>query len=560
MDSHDTADNLVEALVRAARRGDRGLTFVGTREAIELPYAELYERARRVAGGLRELGLQPGQALILLLNTGPAFAELFFGAQLAGLTPCPVSFPLGFQVREALQRRLLPFARRVEAAALVVEPALEQVALQAMEGTVPVHTPGRVPRRDPGDLPARVASARPALLQFTSGSTTRPRACVLSHRAVTTNARQIGWGIEVQPGLDSVCAWLPLHHDMGLIGCLLFSLVHGLDCYLMTPGRFLRRPASWLQTISRYRATLSPAPAFAYTQCTRRIRDAHLDGVDLSCWRVAFVGAEPINARELRAFVDRFAPRGLRAEALLPCYGLAEASLAVTFSPPATRFATCRASRAALAEQRRYVAARGDEDAVELVDCGRAMRGLEVSVVDEGGAALPRGRVGEIVVRGPTLFDGYHGQPDETARCLRDGALHTGDLGFCGARGELYITGRLKDVVIIHGNNYSPSEFEWIVGAVPGIRADNVAAFGVPDARTGSEVLGILAETDSRNPAEVEAVEERVRREVMLGAGLKVSLLVLAPPGTVPKTSSGKVRRAAAQQLALQREAGQGGS
>ncbi len=544
------APDLVTSLRRAAQAsGDRGIVFVSRRGDTRVSYAELWERALARAGGLAALGLGPGRAVVLVLDTGPDLVELILGALVLGALPVCVGPPTGFQTLEAFGGKLFGTVRSVDAGLVIVGDRLRS-ELPTNSG-LRVVSPSDVRPGLPPE-PHRPHPSDVAFIQLTSGTTAQPRACAMSHGAVVTNMRRIAADIDLDPASDKLCSWLPFHHDMGL-SVLHYGVLWGLDFVLLKPGDFLRRPASWFQAISRHRASLAPAPTFAYTYCTRRIRDRDLEGVDLSCWRNAWVGAEPVHPGALRGFTERFAPLGFSDTTFLPCYGMAETTLAVTFKPHTEPFRTVRASRDALGRAGRLAPPSSEvEDAVELVSCGRPLPDITLDIVGNDGDSLPTGHVGEVVVDSPCLFSEYRGDPEATARALRGGRLFTGDVGFLDDRGELFVTGRLKDLIIIHGKNLAPAEVEWIVGAVPGIEPDAVAAFGISDPSTGEEGLGILAGTKRSEPAERSALEENVRASVRSHLGLGVAQLHLVPRRTIPKTSSGKVRRKAAQQIAVE--------
>ncbi len=407
---------------------------------------------------------------------------------------------------------------------------LPKVPMEAME-PVPV---------EPSDL---------ALVQFSSGTTVDPKPVALSHRAVAAQVDILNsfWQ-DTEELRHSAVSWLPLYHDMGLIGCVFPALARDATLTLIGPELFVTRPALWLRALSRYRATISPAPNFAYSLCVTRVSDAEMEGADLSGWRTALNGAESVAPSVLRAFCDRFARWGFRPEALTPVYGLSEAALAVTFSDLDRPFRTGRFDREGLS---REGSARIDENGREIASVGRPVPGFRLRIVDEAGNELPEGRVGRVWIAGPSLMDGYLGDPEATARALRDGWLDTGDLGFLH-EGELFLTGRAKDVVILRGRNYAPDEIERAVDGIPGVREGCVvAASWLPEDAPG-ETLALFVET-SRNakPSEVEALPEACRKAVLGSLDLEVDEVVLLKPGTLPRTSSGKLRRAETLRLHL---------
>jgi len=337
-------------------------------------------------------------------------------------------------------------------------------------------------------------------------------------------------------------SWLPLHHDMGLIGMALSSMAFGVPTTIMSPVRFLKRPTEWLKALHRYRGTISFAPSFAYDLCLRRVKAADLESLDLSSWRVAGCGAEPVRADTLDAFAKAFAPAGFNPRAFVPCYGMAEHTLAITFAKLGEPLQVDQISSEALVVRRRAAPPREvHERALRVVNCGRPFPDHQVQIVDEDGLPLPERAIGEIVAKGPSVMGGYFGQPEISAHTLRDGWLHTGDEGYL-SHGELYVCGRQKDIVIVNGRNFYPEDLEWAVGELPGVRSGNVVALGVGGLGTGDrERVVVVVESKGKLPPAELSLE--VRRRIVDSVGLQVDEVVIAPPGTVQRTSSGKVKR-----------------
>ena len=386
--------------------------------------------------------------------------------------------------------------------------------------------------------------ARPdenGLIQFTSGSTSHPKGVVLHHENLGANVEGITGpdGLDVREG-DVGVSWLPLFHDMGLIGIVMGGIHARIPLVLMPSLLFLKRPNEWLRTITRHRATLSFAPNFAYELCVRRGAGHANNGIDLSTWRVAGCGSEPIRPETLELFTQTFADRGFRANAYLPCYGLAESTLAATFHALGTpwRFDTV-CSKALREEQRAVPCEAGQENAVRLVSCGRPFPGHQVRIADSHDRPLPERSVGEILLRGPSVMQGYYKDARHSAEALRGGWLHTGDLGYV-AEGELYVCGRKKDLIIVHGRNYHPQDLEWVASEVDGVRRGNVVAFCTADPNGGERVV-LIAE--SRGRADAEAVAAEIRRRVQEASGLHLYDVRVLPKGAIPKTTSGKVQR-----------------
>ncbi len=385
-----------------------------------------------------------------------------------------------------------------------------------------------------------------AMIQFSSGTTTDPKPVALTHGQMLANAERITASVfavsrESEELVPSGVSWLPLYHDMGLVGCLLPALLGPGPLTLIPPELFLARPSIWLRAISRYRATTSPAPNFAYSLCVDRIRDDEMDGCDLSCWRLAMNGAEPLSARTIRRFEERFARWGLRKDAMMPVYGLSEATLAVTFTRPGTGWKSLRLDSRMLG---RGIAEpiSGDDSGVpdepasgasEWVSCGAPLPGFAIEIRGDGGDVLGERRVGRIHVRGPSVMKGYFGRSDAP---ISAGWLDTGDLGFLDD-GELYVTGRAKDLLVLRGQNHAPQDLERAVDAVPGVRTGCAAA--VADLHADGETLVLFVE--AREPR--EDLEAGCREAVLAACGVAPDEVVVLAPGTLPRTSSGKIRR-----------------
>jgi acyl-CoA synthetase (AMP-forming)/AMP-acid ligase II len=335
-------------------------------------------------------------------------------------------------------------------------------------------------------------------------------------------------------------SWLPLYHDMGLIGCLLSALYYPGNMVLIPPEVFLGRPALWLRALSRHKAFISPAPNFAYGLCVKRVKDEELQGVDLSSWKHALNGAEPVSLETLRRFSERFERYGFSPSALRPVYGLSEASLAVTFPPGERGPRSLQVDADVLARELRAV-----EGSRALVSVGSPVAGVELEIRNELGHEVPERRVGRVFVRGPSVMTGYYGDPEATARALgADGWLDTGDLGFV-ADGELYLTGRAKDLVIIRGANHAPQAFEECLQGVEGVRVGCAVALGFTPEGSEDEALLILAERAGPDVEDAE-VEERARAAIVAGTGIRPHTVRMLEPGTLPRTSSGKLRRSEA--------------
>ena len=519
-----------------------------------ITYAALRQGALRVAGGLTAAGLEPGQRVALMLPTGMDYFTGFFGVLLAGGVPVPIYPPARPALLEDHLRRHAGILANAGAVLLLTVPAARLVA-RLLRAWVPslraVLTPADLAAAAPLQAPRLRQADDIAFLQYTSGSTGQPKGVVLTHADLLANIRAMCEAVAASPD-DVFVSWLPLYHDMGLIGAWLGSLYFGIPLVSMSPLAFLARPLKWLAAIHRHRGTLSAAPNFAYELCLKRIHDDELRGLDLSCWRRALNGAEPVSPQTLERFAARFARCGLRPEAPAPVYGLAEAAVGLTF-PPASRgpaidcidrerFATTGSALPVPCD---------DPDAQRVVSCGRALPGYGLRIVDAQRRALPERREGRVWFQGPSATQGYFRNPEATARLIQvqDGERwhDTGDRGYL-ADGELHLTGRVKDMIIRGGRNLYPYELEQAIGELPGVRKGCVVAFAAPDPQRGSERLVLVAETRERDPARRKALARRVRERATEVLGLPPEEILLAPPRAIPKTSSGKLRRGSARE------------
>jgi fatty-acyl-CoA synthase len=500
------APNLSDALLALEGAGDAPiLTFHSGPRSESLTGPELVDLAKRWCGALQARGVGPGDRVVVLFPNDARFVGAFFGALMCGAAAVPVAWPF----------TMANPARVAQTARPLVEAADPRVIATATEVAgagwpVPVVSePGSAGR------PVTPYPEDPAFLQFTSGSLGRPRGAVISHRAALASALAMGVSLRATKA-DVGVSWLPLFHDMGLVGGLMVPLLHGFPLHLMAPGEFLLHPKRWLDRISRHRGTIAAAPNFAYDLLLRRVRDTA--GLDLSSWRQALSGAEPVHRATLDAFAERFAPAGLRREALRPVYGLAENTLGATFASP------------------------NDPDLPwkgrPVPSVGGPLPGLQVGVRRDGDWA-PDGEEGEVVVRGPTLASGYFRDPDSTAATFRQGWLYTGDLGVVQG-GRLYVTGREKDLVIKNGSKFHPYDIERVVAMEVDATPNGVAAFSVPG-DSGTEDLVVVVEMAGQ-PGDLE---KRVRGKLLEELGVRADRIVHVSPGQLPRTTSGKVRRRA---------------
>jgi 1-acyl-sn-glycerol-3-phosphate acyltransferase len=402
-------------------------------------------------------------------------------------------------------------------------------------------------RQGTAGLPTKAEPETTALLQYTSGSTGDPKGVVLSHANLLANIRAMGEAMEAGPA-DVFVSWLPLYHDMGLIGAWLGSLYFAAPLVVMSPLTFLVRPEQWLWAIHRHRATLSAAPNFAFELCLRKIEDSSIAGLDLSSLRMVANGSEAVSPATIRRFSERFAKFGFRAEAMAPVYGLAENAVGLAFPPLGRRPIIDRIDRDELAQRGRAQAAAGDDaEALEFVACGRPLSGHQIRIIDATGELGER-QEGRLQFRGPSATSGYFDNPAKTHE-LFDGAwLNSGDLAYITG-GDVFITGRSKDIIIRAGRHIYPEEIEAAIGDLEGIRKGCVAVFGTHDPQAGTERVVILAETRETDAAMLATLRQRVQEAAARLLDAPPEEIVLAPPRTVPKTSSGKLRRAAARGL-----------
>jgi 1-acyl-sn-glycerol-3-phosphate acyltransferase len=549
------ARSLTEALDWHATRHPKRLhvlLYVDHGEPLEISYGLLRDAARCIAAGLLARGLQAKQVVALMLPTSLDYLASFMGVMLAGGIPLPIYPPTRLSQIEDHLRRHARILDNACTTLLITVPQAKTVAvlLRAAAPSLRDIVTADDLRRPAMPIAHRAAPNDIAFLQYTSGSTGDPKGVTLTHANLLANIRAMGEAAQVS-ARDVFVSWLPLYHDMGLIGAWLSPLYFGFPLVLMSPLAFLARPARWLQMLSRHHGTLSAAPNFAYELCAKKVHEEDLLGVDLSSWRFALNGAEPVSAATLDAFADRFAGHGFRRTSLMPSYGLAECSVGLAFPPLGRGPLIDRISRRRFAEARHAVPVPADEtdaDAIAVVACGRPIPGHAMRVVDETGSELPDRHVGRLQFRGPSATAGYYCNPEASARLLVGEWRETGDYAYL-ADGEVYLTGRTKDLIIRGGRNLYPYELEQAVSTLPGVRKGCVAVFGSPDPANGTERLVVLAETRETDAAVRERLRTRINELSADVIGTPADEVVLAPPYTVLKTSSGKIRRAASREI-----------
>ena len=577
----DTATTLTEALIRHCEIApERPHVFLYEDDKEDqtpqtITYGDLLREATTVARGLEARGLEHGRSVALMLLTSEDFFSCFFGILLSGGVPVPIYPPFRADQIEEYARRQSGILRNAEAQFLITFRRAEilgrllRPGVPSLEGVL---TPENFRRSKGNDSPreaedptqavrrarafAFLNPSRTGLIQYTSGSTGDPKGVVLSHSNLLANIWASGAAMEVCP-TDVGVSWLPLYHDMGLIASWLLCLCYGIPIAILSPLAFLRRPERWLWAIHRHRATLSPGPNFAYELCAGKISDAALEGLDLSCWRSAYNGAEPVSPDTIDRFAQRFAPYGFRRETMMPVYGLAEATVGLCL-PPVGRRPRVDTIRRERLENEGLAEPIPDGDQTDgaakaasplrFVSVGRPVKEHEVKIVDEKGQPVGERRQGRLLFRGPSTTSGYFRNPQATAACLHDGWWDSGDYAY-RAEGEIYITGRTKDVIIKGGRNIYPHEIEEVTAQVSSVRRGCVVAFGFTDARRGTEKLVVIAESREKGGQAEERIRSEIIEKVSAAVGMPPDTVVLVPPKTIPKTSSGKLRRDATRKL-----------
>jgi fatty-acyl-CoA synthase len=510
----------------------------------EWSFAEVGKEAGSIGACLRSLGFTKGDRIALVLAAPEDFVLTFLGTISAGIMPVPMYPPLALGRLDNYIERAVGILKVSGAKVLIAtkelipifRPVLSRVP--TLKTLLDIETLRQM-KSDGGLNEIDIQPDEPCFLQFTSGSTSAPRGVIVTHRNLIANARSIIKALEVDPEKDRAVSWLPLYHDMGLIGFVISSLVARTPVVFIPTIAFVKHPGVWMETVHKFRGTVTFGPNFAFELAAKRApRNSKMD---LSCLRVLGCGSEPINPRTMEHFLNAFALSGLNPNALMPCYGMAEATLAIAFDN------VHRPLRKLVIDRQAYESKniarpipeklQDSKKKFELVSCGRAVPDHEIKILNEKGRFLPEGRVGEIVFKGPSVTPGYFQNPEATRQLLKGGWLHTGDLGFI-LDGDLYISGRQKDLVIINGKNYPPQAIEWVVEEVAGIRKGSVVAFSVDGDAT--EKLIIIAETTMTDNAELaQTISDRIRSAF----GLSVDKVVLVGRGSIPKTSSGKLQR-----------------
>jgi fatty-acyl-CoA synthase len=518
------------------------VTFVVGGDTVRVPWTQLHDDARAMAAGMQRLGVEPGDHVALLGPTSRPFYTAIQAVWLCGATLVVLPLPMRLSSIEEFATATRARIASADVDLLVVDPELLSF-LDRHPGDPPVVELSHLAAA-PGDR-AAAGYDRPevdpdslALLQFTSGSTSDPKGVMLSHRAICANLDGISQAAGVDAASDVLVSWLPLYHDMGLVGFGILPMTTGLELVLAGPQDFLAAPGRWLEWLTAFGGTATAGPNFSYVLATRALRTA--SGLDLSPLRIALNGAEPVDPDSVEQFVAAAVPFGMRPGAVFPAFGMAEVVIGGTFPVPLSGLRTDAVERRVL-EEERYAAPAdpASAGARRLALLGTAVPGLELRIVDpESGAVRHDREVGELEIRGSSVTSGYYRRPEVTAAAFHDGWLRTGDLAYT-LDGELVVCGRIKDVIIVGGRNVFPEDVERAVGRVDGVRAGNVIAFGIPGER-GKEAVVVVAETRADDPVGTRRFVAASVREVI---GLPAKDVLLVAPGTLPKTSSGKLQR-----------------
>lgn len=557
-DPKHVAPTLADAVRQLGHHGDRGFVFVrpdGTERFCS--FSELCDRAERRAATLHARGLKKGDRLAIVVPEPDEFVLSFLGAVMGGIVPVPIYPQLSFKNVESYHDTVAHIATASGASMILttsatrpyVEPVLPRVA--SLSSSSPLATIDEIATADDGKIDVRVAPDDLAFLQFTSGSTSRPKGVMVTHRNLAWNSEAfMVHGLKKDSSFDKGVTWLPLFHDMGLIGFVIGPLFTDIPVVFMPTASFVRNPRIWLDKIHEHRGTITYAPNFAYALVAKRVKEKDVASLDLSSLRRTGCGAEPIQARTLREFAEKLAPAKFDPKSFLSSYGMAEATLAITFVPADSGVRTDLVEKAGLERGEARPPSGGEAAAQELVNCGHAFPEHEIAVVDEQGRVLGDRQVGQIITRGPSISKGYYLEPELTAEAFKKGPgghtwLYSGDLGYL-VDGEVFICGRLKDMIIVRGRNFYPSDLEWAVSEIPGVRRGNAVAFSVDV--DGEEQLVIAAEGLSQEAA---ALKPAIAQRIVADFALTPHEVRIVPQGMLPRTSSGKPQRRKTRQMYL---------
>ncbi len=557
------APTLKDAVKELRHLDQKGFVFVradGTERFCS--FKTIDEEAERRGAHFAARGVTKGDRVAIVVPDPDEFVLSFLGAIYAGGVPVPMYPQLSFKNVETYHDTVAHIVNASDAKLLLttqstrqfVDPVLPRTQIKDLMTTDMLAAPA------PGVLDTKLSADDLCFLQFTSGSTSKPKGVVVTHGNLAANSEAFMiHGLGKDSSVDKGTSWLPLFHDMGLIGFVIGPLFTEIPVVFLPTASFVRSPRVWLDAIHRHRGTITYAPNFAYALVAKRMKEKDVADLDLSCIRIAGCGAEPIQPKTLRDFAERLKPAGFNPKAYVPSYGMAEATLAISFAPHGQGFSTDSIDPKSLqSSETKPLAGSG---AQELVACGKAFPDHEIAIVDENGNRLGERRVGQIVTTGPSIGEGYFREPELTADAFKKIAgddriwLHTGDLGYF-ADGSVHICGRLKDIIIIRGRNFYPNDIEWVASELPGVRRGNVVAFGVTvDANghhvedgTGEEQLVVCAEAFS---SDADRLVEEIQKAVTDQIGIAVWKVEIVPQGALPRTSSGKPQRRKTKRMFL---------
>jgi acyl-CoA synthetase (AMP-forming)/AMP-acid ligase II len=544
---------VVQALEDAAASNRTGYRFIEEANNAEpfFTYSGVERATARYGGAMQALGVKKGERVSLILPDNQDFVFAFLGALRIGAVPVPIYPPAGLRKLGGYLENTLHIVKKSGSRFLFTDSDIKKLLGTVRSGAPDLDKVVGIEgvRSSKEQLkPVQIGLDDTCFLQFTSGSTSAPKGVIVSHGNIAANVQAfMKSGLAVEDAVDAGVSWLPLYHDMGLIGFVLGPLYHRNTITFLPPLLFLKRPARWLETISRHRGTISFGPNFAYALCVKRIRDKDVEGLDLSSWRAAGCGAEPIRAANLDAFAEKFAHIGFNRRAFLPCYGMAESTLAISFDGLGDGVRVDWVDGEKLASEAKAVPVeKRSPGSLEIVNCGKAFEGHEVGVFNHDDEVsenpLPDRSVGELRVRGPSVTAGYFNEPELTRKTFAGDWLRTGDIGYV-ADGDIFICGRDKELIIVNGRNYYPQDLEWAASQIKGVRKGNVIAFGTRKPLNDRERVVIAFETAVADDKARETLVAEVRKSVRTATGLAIDDVVPLAAGVLPKTSSGKLKR-----------------
>lgn len=513
-------------------------------------YRQLVTGSASFSAALQRAGVQPGEVVILIQQHGLDLVHAYFGSILYGAIPSIMPFLTEKLLPERYRQGLTSLISITRPAAIITYAAFAdevRTALTEGDSVRTVIVAEDVPKNGTVDFDALPGLQRApediVLLQHSSGTTGLQKGVALSHQAVFNQLESYQQALKIQPA-DVVVSWLPLYHDMGLIAGFLMPILCGIPLVLMSPFDWVRAPYRLMQAVSKFRGTLTWLPNFAYNFCAQKVRDRHLQGVDLSCWRAVINCSEPMRWESQQAFLTRFAPHGFREDALATCYAMAENVFAVTQGGIEKPIQFEDIDREAFQLQRMAYPAQEGQPSIRMLSAGPPIRNVQVKIVDEKGQTLPERQVGEIALKSDCMLTEYFHRQDLTEQSFLDGWFLTGDYGYL-ADGEVYVSGRKKDLLIVGGKNIYPQDIEELVMDVPGVHPGRVVAFGVFNEQAGTEEVAVVAEVDVDQPEEREKVAESIRQTVAHGSAVVLRYVHLVDAQWLVKTSSGKIARSA---------------